>query len=432
MPRSRLSRPKQDEGPDPDAYKLDEKGNIVPDLPPEEWEISAILVKARGGFQAQQIMYNFKVIDDRATAVNPATVMREFFSTFLSGTTAVLLLIACLVTIVAAISIMTTIYNSVSARRREIAILRALGATRNRILSMICIEACTVGLLGAIAGFLAGHLLSAAGSHYLSRTVGEGIQLAAKTGWEEGVLYSCRRRNCVHCWTGAGAESLPRFGRPESRSGISAGQIRVRSIASGTNQMAHSASRDRCCAVESERRRTGSSRCHGGPADDSLECVRKLTWRRTGLGQDRAYIAGYPLYSYIESQLHGGIFRHGDLISVDLQAMSDFEMNQVLREFRFDSPTLSRSGRPAGRACRRNVGAAHADGKLSSFDLVYSIGKCCFIGPPKVQHFVKATLPPGKTASLSAGLVTVTGILHVGVRRTTACFRASIDWMWRA
>ena len=120
-------------------------------------------------------MYNFKVIDDRATAVNPASTMRSFFETFLSGTTTVLLLIACLVTIVAAVSIMTTIYNSVSARRREIAILRALGATRRRILVLICVEAGTVGFFGGIAGFFLGHLLSAGGSAYLNQKLGEGI-----------------------------------------------------------------------------------------------------------------------------------------------------------------------------------------------------------------------------------------------------------------
>ncbi len=42
-----------DEGEDPEVYKLDKEGNIIPDLPPEEWLISAILVKARGGFQAR-------------------------------------------------------------------------------------------------------------------------------------------------------------------------------------------------------------------------------------------------------------------------------------------------------------------------------------------------------------------------------------------
>ncbi|HEX8341208.1 MAG TPA: ABC transporter permease, partial [Tepidisphaeraceae bacterium] len=99
-----------------DAYHLDPDGNIVPDLPPDQWTISAVLVKSREGLGAMGLMYNFRVIDDRATAVNPALVMREFFETFLSGSTKVLLLISGLVTIVAGASILTTIYNSVSAR----------------------------------------------------------------------------------------------------------------------------------------------------------------------------------------------------------------------------------------------------------------------------------------------------------------------------
>jgi putative ABC transport system permease protein len=117
-------------------------------------------------------------------AVNPASVMREFFDTFLSSSAKVLLLIALLVTVVAGASIMTTIYNSVSARRREIAILRALGATKGRILSLICIEAALVGLFGGILGFIAGHLLGAAGSIYMNKLVGEGLNWTAVGGEE--------------------------------------------------------------------------------------------------------------------------------------------------------------------------------------------------------------------------------------------------------
>lgn len=115
----------EDEGEDPDAYHLDEQGDIVPDLPQDEWEISAILVKVRGGsgYNANMLLYNFKVIDDRATAVSPASVMREFFDTFLKGSANVLLSISVLVTVVAGASITTSIYNAVSARLREIAIL---------------------------------------------------------------------------------------------------------------------------------------------------------------------------------------------------------------------------------------------------------------------------------------------------------------------
>jgi putative ABC transport system permease protein len=173
-----------DEEEDPDAYHLDADGNIVPDLPEEEWQISAVFVKTRGGFQEQQLVWNFKVIEDRAIAANPASEMSSFFRTFMGPGTTVLLVIAILVSVVAAASIMTTIYNSVSARLREIAILRALGATRAKILTLISLEAALIGLFGGLAGLIIGHALCAAGSSYLERTVGESINWARISGVE--------------------------------------------------------------------------------------------------------------------------------------------------------------------------------------------------------------------------------------------------------
>ncbi len=180
-----------DQEEDEDAFHFDDKGDIVPDLPKDEWAVSAVIVRSRGegGFNGQWLIYNFKVIDDRATAVNPATVMREFFDTFFKGSTVVLLIIAVLVSVVAAASIMTTIYNAVSARRREIAILRALGATRARILSLITFEAAFVGLLGGVLGVLVGHALCAGGSVYLQQTVGEGIHWLVFDRWEALYLF---------------------------------------------------------------------------------------------------------------------------------------------------------------------------------------------------------------------------------------------------
>jgi putative ABC transport system permease protein len=84
-------------------------------------------------------------------------------------------IISYLVTIVAGVGILVSIYNSVSARIREIAILRALGATRATILALICTEAGLIGLAGSILGLIAGHLLGAAGSRFVERMVGEGF-----------------------------------------------------------------------------------------------------------------------------------------------------------------------------------------------------------------------------------------------------------------
>ncbi len=137
-------------------------------------EVSAILIKTRSYFSAMNLMTTLNLQPD-VMAVSPGLVMREFFSNFLDGPVQMLLVIAVLVIVIASIGIMTTIYNSVAARSKEIAILRALGATRTRILLLITIEAALLGLVGGLIGFLLGHLLSAAGSAYLMHTFGEGI-----------------------------------------------------------------------------------------------------------------------------------------------------------------------------------------------------------------------------------------------------------------
>ena len=163
---------------DPDAFQLDRQGNIVPFVPKDEWELSAILVKTRGGFQAQSLIYRFRVANLGASAVAPAATMQQFFNTFLKPASLVLLVLAGLVSVVAAVSILVSIYNSVSARQREIAILRALGATRGRILGLICLEAGLIGLLGGVLGLLAGHSVAAVGSIFFQQRIGEGIRWA--------------------------------------------------------------------------------------------------------------------------------------------------------------------------------------------------------------------------------------------------------------
>ena len=156
------------------AYKMLPDGTFELFVPKAFWEVSAIAVKARSAIQAETLIYNLNNTNE-VMAVNPAGVMRGFFGTFLKGPTLVLLAVAILVTVVAAVGILVSIYNSVSARLREIAILRALGATRARVLSLICIESVLIGIAGALLGLLAGHAMAGVASYYFDRYVGEGI-----------------------------------------------------------------------------------------------------------------------------------------------------------------------------------------------------------------------------------------------------------------
>jgi putative ABC transport system permease protein len=66
--------------------------------------------------------------------------------------------VAWLVLLVAGISISVSIYNTMNERRREIAIMRSLGARRTQIAAIIVGEAALLSFVGAVLGVLACHL----------------------------------------------------------------------------------------------------------------------------------------------------------------------------------------------------------------------------------------------------------------------------------
>lgn len=154
------------------AYHMD-GDRIHLELPEKLRKISGVFVTVRGeGFGAQTLQFRYRNLPE-AMAVSPAKQMAQFFETFMKGPSFVVLGLAILVTAVAAVSILVSIYNAVSARKREIAILRALGATRGKVLALICLEAMLVGLLGAVIGMILGHLIAAIGGSYLQAAFGQ-------------------------------------------------------------------------------------------------------------------------------------------------------------------------------------------------------------------------------------------------------------------
>ena len=52
------------------------------------------------------------------------------------------------------VSILLSLYNSMAERRRQIAVLRALGLSRGRVQGLVVAEACLIGLAGGVAGIL--------------------------------------------------------------------------------------------------------------------------------------------------------------------------------------------------------------------------------------------------------------------------------------
>jgi putative ABC transport system permease protein len=117
-------------------------------------EISAVLVKLKGdgltGFQLDQL-YNKK--GQRLTFAWPiGTVVSDLFGKII-WFDRVLAIVAWLVVLVATASVLASIYNSMNERRRELAILRALGARRLTLSGVVVVEASSIAALGAVAGF---------------------------------------------------------------------------------------------------------------------------------------------------------------------------------------------------------------------------------------------------------------------------------------
>lgn len=173
-------------------YTLFPDGRMRLRTPMHKWVLSGIFIKSRGGLTGRWLrdhinaggVYSGSLEKTNIVSVNPAEVMSGFFNTFLQPIAQLLLLITALVSIVAAVGILVSIYNSVSARNREIAILRALGATRGRVLRLICLEAGLIGFVGAILGWVGGHLIGWIASQNLEQRFGRGFDWWAVTASE--------------------------------------------------------------------------------------------------------------------------------------------------------------------------------------------------------------------------------------------------------
>lgn len=129
-------------------------------------------------------------------------------------------------------------------------------------------------------------------------------------------------------------------------------------------------------------------------------------------------LIGYALKVTYESVIQGGVVKSGDYYEVELKAMSNFDMDQqagtvadvpkLFRDLNGKKVVLVGEVAPVGNT---------AGDKVSRFTLCYSVAKCCFGGPPKVQHFVACRTPAGKPVTNYVGgpPIKVLGMLHVNV-----------------
>ncbi len=99
---------------------------------------------------------------DAAMAVNPVEVVTKMFAQFVDPIQWMLLALTLMICIVSSISILVGIYNSMSQRKHEIAVMRALGASRSKVLTIMLCESILLALTAGVIGWIAGHALNVA------------------------------------------------------------------------------------------------------------------------------------------------------------------------------------------------------------------------------------------------------------------------------
>ncbi len=131
----------------PDDYRL---------LSIAEREVTSILVRNGNVMFAPQ-MQNAINEGIRSQAAAPVGEINKLMGLIVGPLKNAMLVITLITCVVAAVGILVSIYNSMNDRKRDIAVMRALGARRSTVTSIIICESMLVAMIGVIIGWVIAH-----------------------------------------------------------------------------------------------------------------------------------------------------------------------------------------------------------------------------------------------------------------------------------
>jgi putative ABC transport system permease protein len=159
-------------------------------LPEAQREVTSILVRCKPDQMMAPMMVEMGVNkgeDLTGQAVAPVNVVERLQESFIGPMRMLLLVLTVLIIVVAGISILVSIYNSMSERSHDIAVMRALGASRTAVMAVILVESILLSLLGGLAGLLLGHGVLALASPLVEYYTGITVRAWHFT-WQEMLL----------------------------------------------------------------------------------------------------------------------------------------------------------------------------------------------------------------------------------------------------
>ena len=139
-----------------------------------ERRLSAVIVKCSNPVFANTLYFELRGSDTLQPA-RPFLEVRKLFD-LVGNADRLLVAVSALVVLVAAIGILVAMTSGMRERRRDLAMMRALGAPRRVLAGLMVGEAATIGLFGAAGGIVLGHAIVAGGAAWLTDMSGVRIR----------------------------------------------------------------------------------------------------------------------------------------------------------------------------------------------------------------------------------------------------------------
>ena len=166
----------------PSVWRIHEKeadvhrkiAGVEGSTPAQELEVTAVMIRLKSVglrlWMAQEIQKRTE-----AMAAIPVNEMLRLYQQVLGPMQRVLMGVAALVVVVSVLSITATLYQSAERRRRDLAVMRALGAHPSEIAGLVVLEALLLTVLGISVGWLIGHGGLALAGSALRDSIGIGL-----------------------------------------------------------------------------------------------------------------------------------------------------------------------------------------------------------------------------------------------------------------
>ena len=140
----------------------------------EERLVTAVLIDLYSPAQRFSFM-EYVMREYAATPAIPVVQILRLYNQILAPAVIIMMSVGYVVVIISALSILIGLYLSIIQRKRDLAIMRALGASAYEIFGAVMIEAFLVTVMGVAAGWILGKSVAFGLGMYMSRAYGFNI-----------------------------------------------------------------------------------------------------------------------------------------------------------------------------------------------------------------------------------------------------------------